>query len=86
MVPVLVLMTGAAAVMAHHLVHLLAILSYLIMLEMVIFIGIGGLLRPGSKMLYHAVLEHKPLFRRLAALPVLRLWFWLTPEGRTRDA
>jgi hypothetical protein len=86
MVPVLVIMGGGAAVISHNLVHMLEILSYLIMFEMAIFIGIGGVLRPASKMLYHAVFERVALFRWMAALPPLRLWFWLTPEGRRRNA
>jgi hypothetical protein len=86
MVPVLVIMGGGAAVIAHHLVHMLEIISYLIMLEMAIFIGIGGMIRPLTKQLYHSAFERVALLRRLAGLPVLRHWFWLTPQGRNRDA
>lgn len=86
MVPLLVIMAGGAAVISHNLVHMLEIVSYLIMLEMAIFIGIGGLLRPMSKLAYHAVFERIGPLRWLAAVQPLRLWFWLTPEGRARNA
>lgn len=86
MVPVLIVMAGAAAVIAHHLVHMLELLTMLIALEMSIFIGIGGIVRPASKSLYHGAFAGSAIFRRLAALPILRLWFWVTPEGLDRDA
>ncbi len=86
MVPVLVMLVGGAALVAHHLAHMLQLLTLLILLEMLIFIGIGGMLRPASKVLYHRVLERSAPIRRLAGRPGLRHWFWLTPQGFDRDA
>lgn len=46
----------------------------------------GGFVRPLQKAVYHRFSEDWPTYRRIAALPPLRHWLWLTPEGKDRDA
>lgn len=86
MVPILVVLIGAAAVIAHHLAHMLELLTWLIMAEMAIFVGIGGVLRPITKMVYHGAFEGLTVCRRIAGVYGLRHWLWVTKQGRDRDA
>jgi hypothetical protein len=86
MLPLLGVMYGGAAVMPHRLAHLFELLMWLVLFEIGLFLSIGGVIRPASKFLYHAICEGAAPLRSLATLPLLREWFWLTPEGKNRDA
>ena len=86
MLPIVAVLLGMAAMTPHRLAHLLQLLTLLIALEMAIFIGIGGILRPLSKRLYHSGLEGISVCRSIAGSFGLRHWLWLTREGRDRDA
>ena len=82
----LVLFFAGAELMPHHLAHMFEILTWLIGFELLLFVGLGGLLRPAMKWVYHRLCDESSLWRGLATLPGLRLWFWLTAKGADRDA
>jgi hypothetical protein len=82
----LILFFAGAELMPHHLAHMFEILTWLIGFELALFLGLGGMLRPAMKWLYHQVFHQIALGRRFASLPGLRSWFWLTATGRDLDA
>lgn len=86
MVPVVAVLLGVAVMTPHRLAHLLHLLTLLVAFEMVLFVGIGGILRPLCKRLYHSGLEGISACRRIAGLFGLRHWLWVTKKGRDRDA